>query len=59
VVVYGIFNEGSAPFVAAYTEGRATVEEVIRCAFPLKRTFAHHRRERMDIPVEVIRLRRI
>ncbi|MCK8519162.1 METTL5 family protein [Methanoculleus sp. 7T] len=58
-VVYGIFNEGSTPFVAAYTEGRATIEEVIRCAFPLKRTFAHHRKERVDITVEVVRLRRI
>ena len=58
-VVYGIFNEGSTPFVAAYTEGRATIDEVIRCAFPLKRTFAHHRKERVDITVEVIRLGRI
>lgn len=57
--VYGIFNEGSTPFVAAYTEGRAELEEVIRCAFPMKRTFAHHRRERVDIMVEVIHLRRI
>ena len=58
-VVYGIFNEGSTPFVAAYTEGRAAIDEVIRCAFPLRRTFAHHRKERVDITVEVIRLRRI
>ncbi len=58
-VVYGIFNEGSTPFVASYTEGRATIEEVIRCAFPMRRTFAHHRKERVDITVEVIRLRRI
>ncbi|MDV2480429.1 methyltransferase [Methanoculleus sp. Wushi-C6] len=57
--VYGIFNEGSTPFVAAYTEGRAAIEEVIRCAFPMKRTFAHHRKERVDITVEVIHLRRI
>jgi len=57
--VYGIFNEGSAPFVAAYTEGRATIEEVIRCAFPMKRTFAHHRKDRVDITVEVIHIRRI
>ncbi|WP_292516882.1 METTL5 family protein [Methanoculleus sp.] len=57
--VYGIFNEGSAPFVAAYTEGRAAIEEVIRCAFPMRRTFAHHRKDRVDITVEVIHLRRI
>ncbi|WP_332448758.1 METTL5 family protein [Methanoculleus sp.] len=57
--VYGIFNEGSAPFVASYTEGRAEIEEVVRCAFPMKRTFAHHRRERVDITVEILHLRRI
>jgi len=57
--VYGIFNEGSTPFVAAYTEGRAAIDEVIRCAFPMRRTFAHHRRERVDITVEVVHLRRI
>jgi putative methylase len=57
--VYGIFNEGSAPFVAAYTLDRAAIDEVIRCAFPMRRTFAHHRKERVDITVEVIHLRRI
>jgi putative methylase len=57
--VYGIFNEGSTPFVAAYTEGRATIEEAIRCAFPMRRTFAHHRKDRVDITVEVIHLKRI
>ena len=58
-VVYGIFNEGSSPFVATYTEGRAVIEEVSLCAFPMRRTFAHHRKERVDITVEVIRLVRI
>ncbi len=57
--VYGIFNEGSSPFVAAYTEGRAVVEEVIRCIFPMRRTFAHHCRDRLDITVEVVHLIRI
>lgn len=57
--VYGIFNEGSTPFVAAYTEGRAAIEEVVRCAFLMRRTFAHHRKERVDITVEIIHLRRI
>ncbi|MDN7025632.1 methyltransferase [Methanoculleus sp. FWC-SCC1] len=57
--VYGIFNGGSSPFVAAYTEGRAAVEEVIACSFPMRRTFAHHRKDRADIAVEVIHYRRI
>ncbi|MDD5418267.1 MAG: METTL5 family protein [Methanomicrobiaceae archaeon] len=56
-VVYGIFNRGSTPFVSAYIRGRAEIEEVIRCTFPLRYTFAHHSRERVDIEVEVIRMR--
>lgn len=58
-VVYGIFNEGSSQFVAAYTEKKAVIEEVNLCAFPMRRTFAHHRKEQVDITVEVIRIRRI
>ncbi len=57
--VYGIFNGGSSPFVAAYTEGRAVIDEVIACSFPMRRTFAHHRKERVDIAVEVIHFHRI
>lgn len=57
--VYGIFNEGSTPFIAAYTQGRAEINAVIRCAFPMRRTFAHHRKERVDITVEILHLRRV
>ncbi len=57
--VYGIFNGGSSAFVAAYTEGRAVIEEVIACSFPMHRTFAHHRKERADIAVEVVHFHRI
>ncbi len=57
--VYGIFNAGSRPFVEAYTKGRAVIDEVIACSFPIPRTFAHHRKERADITVEVIHFHRI
>jgi putative methylase len=56
--VYGIFNAGSASFIGEYTRGRAEIEEVIRCQFPIRRTFAFHTRDKVDIEVDVIRLRR-
>jgi putative methylase len=58
-VVYGIFNEGSRAFLASYIRGRGEIDEVVACAFPMKRTFAHHTKDRRDIPVEVIRIVRV
>ena len=58
-VVYGIFNAGSREFVASYVKGRASVDEVIQCRFPIRRTFAFHRRERVEVGVEIIRLIRL
>ena len=55
-VVWGIFNSGSRPFLASYIRGRATVDSVIPATFPIRRTFAHHTRDVMDIPVDFIRL---
>ena len=57
-VVYGIFNAGSLPFLEGYTAGRATLEFAIRGALPLKRTLPFHRREVVEIEVEVVRMRR-
>jgi len=57
-VVYGIFNAGSVPFIGEYIRGRAEIEEIIRCEFPIRRTFAFHTRDKVDINVDVIRLRR-
>ncbi|MBN1194867.1 MAG: methyltransferase [Methanomicrobiaceae archaeon] len=55
-VVYGIFNAGTRPFLDAYIRGRASVDEAIACSFPLKRSFSHHTRDRMEIPVEIVRI---
>jgi putative methylase len=58
-VVYGIFNEGSRAFLSSYIRGRGEIDEVVACTFPMKRTFAHHTKDRRDIPVEVIRIVRV
>jgi putative methylase len=58
-VVYGIFNAGSLPFIKSYIQNRGRVDDVISCMFPLKHTFAHHNKERVDIPVEIICMKRV
>jgi putative methylase len=58
-VVYGIFNKNSRKFVEKYTEGRAFIDEAISCTFPMKRTYAHHKKEIADINVEIVRLIRV
>ena len=55
-VVYGIFNTGSIPFLGAYTGGRAEIEFAIGGIFPIKRTFAFHRRDVVEIEVEIVRM---
>jgi putative methylase len=57
-IVYGIFNAGSRSFVEGYVRERATVEEVIAAQFSIRRTFFFHTRDIIEIPVEIIRLRR-
>jgi putative methylase len=57
-VVYGIFNSGSIPFLDAYTAGRAEIEFAIGGLLPLKRTFPFHRRDVVEIEVEILRVRR-
>ena len=57
-VVYGIFNTGSLPFLGAYTADRAEIEFAIGGIFPLKRTFAFHRHDVVEIEVEIARIRR-
>ncbi len=58
-VVYGIFNEGSRAFLSGYIKGRGEIDEVAACAFPMRRTFAHHTKDRVEIPVEVVRILRV
>jgi putative methylase len=57
-VTYSIFNAGSIQFVTAYTEDRATVDEKIGGAFPIRRTFAFHTKDVQEIGVEIVRLKR-
>jgi putative methylase len=55
-VTYGIFNAGSIPFIEAYTAGRAEITEKIGGTFRMKRTFSHHKKDSVEIEVEIIRL---
>jgi len=57
-VMYGIFNSGSLPFLEAYTADRAELEFAIGGVLPLKRTLPFHRRDVVEIGVEVVRMRR-
>jgi len=57
-VVYGIFNAGSRPFVERYIEGRAGITAAVGGAFTIPRTFSFHRRDKMEIPVEILKLER-
>lgn len=58
-VVYGIFNTGSIPFLDAYTAGKAEIEFAIGGVLPLKRTFPFHRRDVVEIGVEIVRMGRL
>lgn len=58
-VVYSIFNAGSIPFVETYTAHRAEITEKVGGAFPIRRTFAFHKRDIQEIGVEILRLNRI
>jgi putative methylase len=57
-VVWGIFNSGSRPFLESYTRRRAIIDTVTEATFPIRRTFAHHTRDMVIIPVDFIRLTR-
>lgn len=57
-VIYGIFNAGSRPFVESYIEGRARITAAVGGTFTIPRTFAFHRRDRMEIPVEILKIER-
>ena len=56
-VTYSIFNAGSAAFVKAYTADRADISEAVSGSFPIKRTFAFHSKEILEIDVEILRMR--
>lgn len=58
-VCYGILNAGSIPFVAAYTKGRAEIVEKISARLTIPRQFTFHTKESLEIPVEIVHLKRI
>lgn len=58
-VVYGIFNAGTLRFLTPYIEERAEISGVVSAAFPIPRTFSFHRRDILEIPVEIVCMRRI
>ncbi len=55
-VVYTVVNAGTLPFMQEYVKGRARVDEAVRGALAIPRTFHFHREERREIRVEVLRL---
>ncbi|TAJ43538.1 METTL5 family protein [Methanofollis fontis] len=57
-VVYGIFNAGSRRFVERYIGDRAMITAAVGGAFTIPRTFSFHRREAVEIAVEVLRIER-
>ena len=58
-VVWAILNGGSLEFFKTNLKGRATVTDAYAGSFVIPHTFAHHTRERAEIPVEIIRFERI
>ena len=58
-VVYAVLNGGSSAFATAYTEGRAVITDKIRCEFPMKKTFAHHTKDCVNIAVDIVRMERL
>jgi len=55
---YAIFNEGSRTFVTSYIGGRAEVTDTVIARLPLRRTFAFHRKDTVEITAEILRIRR-
>ncbi|MEN6610517.1 MAG: METTL5 family protein [Methanoregulaceae archaeon] len=55
-VTYGIFNAGSREFINGYIRGRGTISDAIGGKCSLKRTFSFHRKDRLEINVEILRI---
>jgi len=54
--MYMIANAGSLGFIRSYTEGRAVIGEIIEGVLPLRHSYHFHRRDVMDIRVEILHL---
>ncbi|HJJ36100.1 MAG TPA: METTL5 family protein [Methanocorpusculum sp.] len=57
-VVWGIFNAGSIPFIRAYTKGKAEMTAKVSAQLTIPRQFVFHTQDRLEIPVEIVRLER-
>lgn len=57
-MIYGIFNAGSLPFVRHYIGERGVIEEAISGKFSLPHTFAFHTKDRVEIDVEILCIRK-
>jgi putative methylase len=56
--IYMIANTGSIPFVRSYVKGRANILETIGGVLPIRHSFHFHRKEVLDIKVEIIHMAR-
>ncbi len=56
-IVYGVFNEGTLPFLAGYIGERGECTDAFVATIVLPRTMRHHTRDRVEIPVECVRIR--
>ena len=56
-IVYGVFNEGTLPFLEVYIGERGECKDAFAATIVLPRTMSHHKRDRVEIPVECVRIR--
>ncbi len=54
--IYMIANAGSLEFIRSYTEGRAVISETIEGVLPLRHSYSFHKKDVMDIKVEILHL---
>lgn len=56
-IIYMIANRGSIPFVHAYTQKRAEILETFEAKLPIKHLYHFHKKDLVEIPVEILHLR--
>jgi len=54
--IYLIANAGSMDFIRSFTAGRAVIKEIIEGVLPLRHSYSFHRKDVMDIRVEILHL---
>ncbi|HJJ89797.1 MAG TPA: METTL5 family protein [Methanocorpusculum sp.] len=57
-VCYGIFNEGSLPFLTTYIRDHGQILEKISAWLTIPRLFSFHTRNSLNIPVNIVHLER-